>query len=478
MTTAMKVTLTPERIALRPGESAEIEVSVQNASQVVEHFSASVIGLPREDLYSCEPAVVMLRPREVGTIRVRITVPDHAGLMAGLYTLGLLVRSPYQQDISRCEELPLDVQPAPALTLTAQPEVVTGGATGAYALTLTNEGNTPLAVTLAGGDPENQVGFEFSPRELLMEPGTIAGATLTVRANAPMTGQELRRTLTLRAHAHELTVEKQVAFLQRPRIAGGLLRVGGMAAGLAVLAGSAVGGALLIRDAKQENAAQTGQLTPPAITQPGANPTEAPNQAGNTGGPTQPATSAPGESTTPGAPSGASTTSGQLPPGSKIADFTRMPDGQPPGDRIITGDLYIKDGVTLSTVTEHAPPDCRDATAPALRTYGDFGSFLTSAKPAGADLCNTVTVRIDFAAPARMVRLNIMGAGPSYTMTALLSDGSTETRQAATQRSTITPITYEAPIEKTITAITLGHTNPDPTAKDPTIIKSIAFTPA
>src|SRR5215470_1919264 len=328
MTTAMKVTLTPERIALRPGESAEIEVNIQNASQVVEHFSASVIGLPREDLYSCEPAVVMLRPREVGTIRVRINVPDHAGPMAGLYTLGLLVRSPYQRDVSRCEELPLDVQPTPALTMTAQPEVVTGGPAGTYALTLTNEGNTPLAVTLAGNDPENQVGFEFSPRELLMEPGTIAGATLTVRANAPLTGQELRRTLTLRAHAHELTVEKQAAFLQRPRIAGGLLRVGGMAAGLAVLAGSAVGGALLIRDAKQQNAAQTGQLTPPAITQPAPpNPTDAANQPSGAGGPNQPPAS--GESTAPATPSGTGTagpaTSGQLPPGSKIVDFTRMP---------------------------------------------------------------------------------------------------------------------------------------------------------
>src|SRR5262249_24901687 len=161
------------------------------------------------------------------------------------------------------------------------------------------------------------------------------------------------------------TVEKQAAFLQRPRIAGGLLRVGGMAAGLAVLAGSAVGGALLIRDARQENAAQTNQLTPPAITQ-SANPTNASNQTSAANPQTHSAPLSSPESAASGAPqttTGAPSGGAQLPPGSKIVDFTRMPDGQPPGDRIIAGDLYAAGGVKLSTVTEHAPPDCRDATA-------------------------------------------------------------------------------------------------------------------
>jgi len=112
MATALKVTVAPERISLRPGESADVELTIQNASQVVEHFSATVVGLPSTDLFTCEPDVVKLRPREVGTLRMQISVPERGGLWPGPYTLGLVVKSPYSQEVSRCEgAFPLDVQP-------------------------------------------------------------------------------------------------------------------------------------------------------------------------------------------------------------------------------------------------------------------------------------------------------------------------------------------------------------------------------
>src|SRR5687767_9449995 len=147
MAIAMKVTVSPERVSLRPAETADIEVTVQNASQVVEHFAASVVGLPSNELWTCEPDVVKLRPKEVGTLRMTISVPERGGLVAGPYTLGVVVKSPYSQEVSRCEELPLDVQPAPALTMNVQPEVANGGKTGSFVVNLANEGNMPMAVT-------------------------------------------------------------------------------------------------------------------------------------------------------------------------------------------------------------------------------------------------------------------------------------------------------------------------------------------
>src|SRR2546430_1170282 len=216
MSPPVKVTVVPERIALRPGESADVEVTIQNASPVVEHFATTVVGLPSRELSSCEPDVVKLRPKEVGNVRVQVSVPDRGGLVAGPYTLGVLVRSPYQREVSRCEELNLDVQPAPSLTMAVQPEVVNGGKVGHYMVNLANEGNTPLAVTLSGGDQENLVGFDIAPRELRLEPGMAASAQVTARAMAPLTGQDVRRALTLRAHAGEGSVERPVAVGQKP----------------------------------------------------------------------------------------------------------------------------------------------------------------------------------------------------------------------------------------------------------------------
>jgi len=231
--------------------SADVEVTIQNASPVVEHYSTTVVGLPSKELSSCEPDVVQLRPKEVGNVRLQVSVPEKGGLVAGPYTLGVLVRSPYQREVSRCEELNLDVQPAPSLTMTVQPEVATGGKVGHYMVSLANEGNTPLAVTLSGGDPENLVGFDIRPRELRLEPGMAASAQITASAMPPLTGQDVRRSLTLRAHAGDVMVERPVALVQKPRIKGGWMKIGALTAGLAVLTGATLGGAALIRSVKQ-----------------------------------------------------------------------------------------------------------------------------------------------------------------------------------------------------------------------------------
>ncbi|WP_370964391.1 hypothetical protein [Amycolatopsis sp. cg9] len=477
MAGALKVTFTPERLTLGPGESAELEVTIQNASRVVEHFATTVVGLPREDLSSAEPAVMKLRPLETGTVRLQVSVPDHGGMVAGAYALGVLVRSPYQREVSRCEELPLDVRPAPALVLGVQPEIVTGGKSGLYVLNLANEGNTPLAVALAGRDQENRVGFEFRPREVYLEPGTSAGAELTVRADPPLTGQEARRALTLRAHAGEAEAERPVTFLQRPRVAGGLLRVATVAAGVAVLAGAALGGALLIRSGKETPAAQVAPLSQPAVpgapSAPGGSTPPSPSSpSGSSAAP--PPSSPPAQSSQPPPSSAASTAT---PAGARLVDFSRLPDGSPPGNRIISGDLYQAKGVKLSADTQVAPPGCEDATAVALRTAGSFGSFLTSSGQAGADVCNTDPVRVDFTAPAHWVRVTFTGspATTSYTLTAQLDDGSTQQVAATVQAGNVA---FEAPAGTSVASVTFGHTNPDRTAKEFTAIKALSYTPA
>src|SRR2546421_92970 len=109
-----RVSVAPDRVSLRPGESTSVDVTIQNTSQAIEHYGPTVVGLPRDDLFDCEPSVVKLRPGESGTVQVNISVPERPAPDAGLYTLGVLVRSPYQRQVSRCEELRMDVTGARA----------------------------------------------------------------------------------------------------------------------------------------------------------------------------------------------------------------------------------------------------------------------------------------------------------------------------------------------------------------------------
>jgi hypothetical protein len=477
----VKVTVAPERIGVRPGESAEVEVTIQNGTAVVEHFGASVVGLARDDFFEVEPPVVKLRPRETGTVRVRISVPERGGMPAGPYTLGVLVRSPYQREVSRCEELPMDVAPAPELAMTVQPEVVLGGGAGHYTVTLANEGNTPLGLTLSGKDQESRVGFEFEPRQLLLEPGMAGGAQVTVRANAPMTGQEVRRALTVRADTGELSVERPATFVQRPRIAGGLMRVAGIATGIAVMAGAALGGALIIRGNKAPESAQTAPLSP-AGQQSGAPGGQGQQQQQTSGSAAPPSSAAPSQQTV--APSGAADPAAVQ--GGTLVDFAQSPDGQPVSNRLMSGDQFADKGVTISADTQLAPDACKTANGLALRTIESFGSFLTSSDPATAERCNTNPIRFTFSQPVGAVRVNFTGAhiqnraavaDPKlgYTLTVQLSDG---TVQAATGTVKTGFITYAAPAGgATIQSVVFSHTNPDPAAKDLTMIKSIAFAP-
>jgi len=467
-TTAVRVTVVPDAIALGPGEAADLEITVQNASEVVEHFTAALVGLPA-DVFTREPATpLMLRPRESGTVRGRIAIPAQAGPVAGRYVLGILVTSPYQRSVSRCEEVVLDLHAVPVLTATVRPEIATGGATGDFAVTVANEGNVPLAVTLTGDDPENRVDFAFEPRQLRLPPGTAANSRLLVHADRPLTGQEVRRNLTLHAHADGLTVDKQLSFVQSPAIGGGWLKAAKLAGAAAALAGITVAGAVLIRGAKQQTAhpaLPTAALSSALSSQLSSGASQKASPSGTV----------PGSAASPSA----SGIGAPAPGGAVLVDFSRTADGQADGDQIITGDAYAaKTGVKLSVDTSNAPPACTDATALALRTRPAEGGFLTSARPAGVDLCNQLPVRMDFAAPAASVTVRAFGDGAAYALTVTLSDGSTDRRTVPMPAGAATPIAYQAPAGAGIVSVVYGHADPAQTAKDPTIIKSLSYVAA
>jgi hypothetical protein len=485
-----KVTVAPDRVSVRPGESVSVEVTIQNTGQSVEHYGAAVVGLPRDDLFDCEPSVVKLRPGESGPVQVNINIPEKPAPDAGLYTLGVLVRSPYQRQVSRCEELRMDVQPASALSVEAQPDVVVGGPDATYTLRIANEGNTVVAVTLGGTDAEQKVAYSFRPRSVQIAPNSSAPATLTARARAPWTGQEARRTLTIRASASaELSAEKAVTFVQKPRVPGGPMRVVGIAGAVAVLAGAIIAGALVSKSHQQNNPPQQQQqptaLQLPApvpgvstavVKQPDAAPPSQPAGGGANGG-----NAGGGNGGKQGGPSAAAG-----PKNPTLVDFVNPPDGQV-RDRFIANDLYAPSGVKLSTVTELATPNCQTATGVALRIQpAPVGAFLTSSSSTRIDSCNNLPVKMTFAAPVKQVNLVFVplraGDSPApvpYSMRAQLADGSLIDITAAGTPKKLATMPYTAPPNAPILFVSFGPgVSADPKDVIFTAIRQVAYTPA
>ena len=100
---------------------------------------------------------------------MRITIPEQAP--AGTYVLGVLVKSKYSDQVSRCVELPVEVAVVNGMTVQAAPEIALGGTSGTFAADLTNSGNAALHLRLTATDPERRVSARFAPDTVELAPG-------------------------------------------------------------------------------------------------------------------------------------------------------------------------------------------------------------------------------------------------------------------------------------------------------------------
>lgn len=406
MTLPLRVTVAPERADAAPGDNLAFDVTVRNASDIVEHYGVELLGLPEGATVRTEPDVAKLRPSETATLTVRVTLPVQPPAPAGTYVLGALVRSKYRHEVSRCVEVPVDLAAIEQITVRAAPEVVTGGRLGRYTVEIANGGNAPVRLHLGATDPERRVRAQFQPPMVDLPPGTSAQALLTVQAPLPW-NREKQRQLTIAASPElpgAVPVTGTATFVQRPRFASKFAKVAGIAAAVVVLAAAIAVPALLARGgdepdrdpaAVQQN--QTPAVAPTAAVPPPAAPSAAvaPPPAAESSAPEAPPPAASAaESATSAAP--------EVTTGPREVDLTA------PGDGVLASDAFRDQGFLAGgdpgTV---AVPGCEDARAAAVVTDAEGKRFLTSSSPDDPAQCHTVPLMIDFLpdAPAGSVAL-------------------------------------------------------------------------
>ena len=238
------VALEPTELDLGPGDSGHIEVTIGNASSVIEHYTVAVNGLPQGDTVETAPEVCKLHPGETGRIDLTINCDPQYPPAAGRTVLGVLVTSPYRPEVIRCEELVLHTRAVPALSMAVRPEVIAGR--GARAdLAVVNDGNTALDVELGGSDPEGAVRLWFSPPRIRLQPRDQATVRVEPHARRPLSGTEVRRQITLLGKSADVEASTSLVFVQRPLVAGGMLRLAAAAAGVAVMAAAIIAAAVI-----------------------------------------------------------------------------------------------------------------------------------------------------------------------------------------------------------------------------------------
>jgi len=403
MAIPLRVTVAPDRLDALPGEALTVDVTIRNTSDVVEHYVVDVLGLPEGSTARTEPEVTKLRPGETGNATVTLAVRKTPPAPAGSQVLGVLVHSRYREDASRCEELPLTVAPVDAVAVRVAPEVATGKRSARYSVDVSNEGNTPLRLRLTATDPERRVVPDFQPSIVEIAPGAAVRTMLSVRAPVPW-GREKQRALRIEAGGVGVSGRANATFVQRPRLASRLARVGGMLAGVLVLAAAVVTAALIV-DNKEPQAnptpVATGLPSDPAVA-PSVPPPAAPSESAAP--PTAAPTTAGPASASPSASSGGDAA---LP---REIDLTRPFAAS--GGGIVPSDAFRAEGITLSGLPDRdGPEECAGATALAARQDGAGGFFLTGALPDDPTACNYVPIQIRFTDKASAVEMVLAKEG-------------------------------------------------------------------
>jgi hypothetical protein len=402
----LRVTVAPERADAAPGDALTFDVTVRNASDIVEHYGVEFVGLPDGATVRTEPDVAKLRPSESATLTVRIGLPVQPPAPAGTYVTGALVRSRYRPEVSRCVEVPVRLASVEQITVRATPEVVTGGRAGRYTIEVANDGNSPVRLHLAATDPERRVTAVFDPPTVDLPPGTAARTLLSVQAPLPW-NREKQRGLTITATPDlpgAAPGSGTATFVQRPRFASKFAKVAGIGAAVLLLAAAVAVPALMSRagDEPPPQAATTGPVVVPPAVLPSAGQPAAPSSAPVA--PAAPASeAAPSGAAPSAAPSGAASEPAPAP-----AAGPRRVDLTAPGDGVLASDAFRDQGfLTSADPGATAVPGCAGATAVAVVTDPDGKRYLTSASPDDPAKCHTVPMLIRFLreSPAGAVRL-------------------------------------------------------------------------
>jgi len=394
VTLPLRVNVAPERAEASPGDNLQFDVTVRNASDIVEHYGVEMLGLPEGATVRAEPEVAKLRPAESATLTVRVTLPVQPPPPAGTYVVGALVRSPYRHDVSRCVEVPIQLASIEQITLRTSPEVVNGGRTGQFTIEVTNGGNAPVRLYLTATDPERRVSAVFQPAYLDLPPSAAGRALLAVSAPIPW-NKEKQRQLTIAASPEMMgatPVTSTASFVQQPRLATKFAKIGGIAAGVVVLA-AAIAVPALIKKSTEKPANTAATQTPAAAATTAAPPAQASaappvqSAAASAAPPAQSSAAAP-PSSAPASSAAANTGGGTV----QDVDLTTPNPGVVPSDAFRnSGFLVSADPGTIAVA------GCAGATSAAEVADPATGlKFLTSSPPDDPTKCHNVPLLIAF----------------------------------------------------------------------------------
>jgi len=189
MSALIHVLTSTASLQVRPGEEAEVTVTVRNMREVVDRYAIAVkeldpswVTLSRTDL--------ALFPKEQDQLLLTFHPPE--GAPAGRYEVPVVVTSLDSVSESTTVNLVLEVVAEHALEVALRPQRQTGVSKGVFRVQLKNAGNADLTIQFEATDPDEGCQYAFDPPQVVVPAGQEAQVQLTVQSKRALGGDQPR----------------------------------------------------------------------------------------------------------------------------------------------------------------------------------------------------------------------------------------------------------------------------------------------
>jgi uncharacterized membrane protein YgcG len=207
------MTLEPETLAVTPGQTATVAVTLANLSDQVDHLTVGVSGVPPE--WVTLPPAAQMPPRGQTTVMLTVRPPAEPDARAGEYPVEVTARSRARPTEGGSVLARWTVRPYVKEELTLSPTRARGRRRGVMKATVRNLGNAPVRYRLQGEADEAGVQATVAPEELVLDAGATGSAMVTVEGPLKPFGGETTHGVTLSATAdHGATLRAHGMWVQ------------------------------------------------------------------------------------------------------------------------------------------------------------------------------------------------------------------------------------------------------------------------
>jgi hypothetical protein len=168
------------QLSVAPGSEVRAQLRVRNTGNVVDQFTLDVLG-DAKAFASVQPPQISLFPGAEQTVDVVFHPAKVSSITAGVKPFAVRALSSEDPQGSSVEEGTVEVFRFDDRAAELLPRTSKGKRSATHDLAFDNRGNAPVNVRFSGLDPENQLGFEFTPPGAVAEPGTAQFVKVRVR---------------------------------------------------------------------------------------------------------------------------------------------------------------------------------------------------------------------------------------------------------------------------------------------------------